>query len=180
MPLRVLSRHVRPVRILDPSLAGTEVFHGRINLFMADDDRDLLDRHPAVQEPGDQRTAESVRMNILHIRRCGHFAEHIPDAAGADTVSGSVDEQSLTGIGSGEQVFLQRHSRDVVQKDGSFLVSFTQDNALQLIKVDVVPVQANDLPDAAAGGQQERDDGVIPEAFIGVLPDQFNIRIGKR
>lgn len=136
---------------------------------MAQDGRDLLDRHSVGDHGGGQRAAEFVRVHMVHAGSCCQGLQHDPDAAGLQPFLPLADEQRRVVILTGAQVPAEVHGRDVIKVHRALLVPLAQDKHFLVLKIQILPVQLSDFADPATGGKQERQQRHVPGRRAGGL-----------
>ena len=136
---------------------------------MAQDGRDLLDRHPVGDHGGGQGAAELVRMNVIDAGSCCEGLQHDPGTAGLQPFMALADEQRRVVILTGAQVPAEVHGGDVIKVHRALFVALAQDQHFLVLEVQILPVQLSDFADPAAGGQQEREQGHVPGRSAGGL-----------
>jgi hypothetical protein len=89
------------VRILDAGFALRIVFHRGIDLGMTGDHSHILNGHAAIKQPGHQRPAEPVRVDVLHSAGSCKPLQHGANSAGQKALSAFSDKKRIAGICSG-------------------------------------------------------------------------------
>ena len=162
----------------DVSVVDIDVFHGGIDLLMAEDPRHLLNRHTSQDQLCCQRPPEPMRMHILHARPVSDLIEHCPDASRLEPDRSFPEEQRSAAALSALQILLQVESCHIIQIDLSLLIALAEHGALHTLEVDIADIEVAHLADPAAGAQQEEYDRLVPERFAGIL-QLLDLHIGE-
>ena len=182
MPVYRLPSCEFPVRVFHLGLIQGDILHGRIQLFVAEDRGDFLNRHPVSDQHSGKRPAELMRMNMINTSsQCPPF-QHCPYTVLSQTSEAVIGKQRRTDILSGIKVAFEVHSRNPIEVHNTLFISFPQDSDFLIDEIDIIPVELCHLADAAACSKQKSDNGDIAVRKLGLSARffqvfQFNVRI---
>ena len=110
----------------------------------------LFHWHSLVDGSGRHRSSELMRMDPLHLCLLSEVSEsylHATDFQ-ADMRRIQCHQQRLIMIGAHRQVLLQMNLCLRIEIDLSFLVALSENDALPVVKIDILPIQAYQLADS--------------------------------
>ena len=124
---------------------------------------DLLDGHTFVDGHSGKCAAELVGMNLGYIKTLAHFSNTSLHSTNRQPLvwRGEGNEQCGIVIYSLSKILLKMKLCSGIKVHHTFLVAFTKDDALPLVKVYVGPVQFHKLTHTDARRSQDVNDGEV-------------------
>ena len=137
----------------DVALVNHGVFHGSLNLRVTKQALHLFHGHTFVDGPGGQGTPELMGMHPANFQLPSKLSDTDFHSTDFQTLMWILQrhKQCRVVIGTALQVILQVDLRSSIEVYRPFLASFSKDDALTSLKVNICPVQPHQFADADAG-----------------------------